>query len=109
MLTQGIVPAGAGLFIGTCVVGCVLRAGEGAAMRGALIRDVSSYALAVAAVGLIVASGQVLGRCSRKALLLRDPGSGALCSEYSVPTSCLRAWLVCDFTLCQVCSPSCRS
>lgn len=100
--------AGAGLFIGTCVVGCVLRAGEGTAMRGALIRDVSSYALAVAAVGLIVASGQVLHRCSTKARLPIDPGDGAYCLQPSVPTQCLRVWLVCDFSLREVCSPSFR-
>lgn len=47
------------MFIGTVVLGCVLGAGKGATMRGALIRDVSSYMLAVAAVATIVASGQV--------------------------------------------------
>lgn len=50
------------MFIGTVVVGCVLRAGNGASMRGALIRDVSSYALAVIATTSVMASEQV--RCS---------------------------------------------
>jgi len=58
---------GAGMFIGTVVVGCVLRAGGGANMRGALVRDVSSYALAIAAVGLVVYSGQVLARSFQSA------------------------------------------
>ncbi len=47
------------MFIGTVVLGAVLAAGKGATMRGALIRDVSSYMLAVAVVAGIVASGRV--------------------------------------------------
>lgn len=50
---------GAGMFIGTVVVACVLKAGDGASMRGALIRDVSSYALAVIATTAVIASGKV--------------------------------------------------
>lgn len=47
------------MFIGTVVVGCVLRAGNGASMRGALIRDVSSYAIAVIATTAVMASEKV--------------------------------------------------
>ncbi len=47
------------MFIGTVVLGAVLGAGKGAAMRGALIRDVSAYALSIATVAGIIGSGQV--------------------------------------------------
>ena len=52
---------GAGMFIGTMVVGAVLWVADGAAMRGALLRDVSCYALSVVAVVAVLASGQVGG------------------------------------------------
>ena len=51
--------AGAGMFIGTVVLGAVVGASKGASVRGALIRDVSAYALAVAMVAWILGSGQV--------------------------------------------------
>jgi hypothetical protein len=51
--------AGAGMFIGTVVLGAVVHASKGASVRGALIRDVSAYALAVAMVAWILGSGQV--------------------------------------------------
>lgn len=47
------------MFIGTVVLGAVVGASKGASVRGALIRDVSAYALAVAMVAWILGSGQV--------------------------------------------------
>jgi hypothetical protein len=47
------------MFIGTVVLGAVVGASKGASVRGALIRDVSAYALAVAMVAWIISSGQV--------------------------------------------------
>lgn len=55
------------MFIGTVVLGAVLGASKGATMRGALIRDVSSYMLAVALVAWIIGSGEV-----RAAAMLMD-------------------------------------
>ena len=58
------------MFIGTVVVGCVLRAGKGASMRGALIRDVTSYMLSVVVVTLIISSGRVSLACSQENILV---------------------------------------
>jgi hypothetical protein len=51
------------MFIGTVVLGAVVGASKGASVRGALIRDVSAYALAVAMVAWILGSGQVVAGC----------------------------------------------
>lgn len=48
---------GGGLFVGCGVAGCVLRAAGGAHARGALVRDVGAYGVAVAATALILKSG----------------------------------------------------
>lgn len=50
---------GGGMFVGCVVAGSVMLVGSGAAVRGALIRDVSAYAIAASAVALLLHSGQV--------------------------------------------------
>lgn len=52
--------AGGGMFVGCVVAGSVMLVGSGAAVRGALIRDVSAYAIAASAVALMLHSGQVI-------------------------------------------------
>ena len=47
------------MFVGCVVAGSVMLCGSGAAVRGALIRDVSAYAIAASAVALLLHSGQV--------------------------------------------------
>jgi hypothetical protein len=49
------------MFIGTVVAGAVAWTSGGAKMRGALIRDVLAYAISVAVVLAILASGKVAG------------------------------------------------
>ena len=46
------------MFVGCVVAGSVMLVGSGAAVRGALIRDVSAYAIAASAVALMLHSGQ---------------------------------------------------
>ena len=48
------------MFVGCVVAGSVMLVGSGAAVRGALIRDVSAYAIAASAVALMLHSGQVI-------------------------------------------------
>ena len=45
---------GAGMFVGTCVAGSVMVVADGAKAKGALIRDVTAYLLATAAVGPVL-------------------------------------------------------
>ena len=56
------------MFVGCVVAGSVMLCCEGAKVRGALIRDVAAYAIAVVSVALILWSGQVVRppwlRCS---------------------------------------------
>lgn len=46
------------MFVGCVVAGSVMLVGSGAAVRGALIRDVSAYAIAASAVAFMLHSGQ---------------------------------------------------
>lgn len=47
------------MFVGCVVAGSVMLACQGAKVRGALIRDVAAYAIAVLSVALILWSGKV--------------------------------------------------
>lgn len=47
------------MFVGCVVAGSVMLACKGAKVRGALIRDVAAYAIAVLSVALILWSGKV--------------------------------------------------
>lgn len=49
------------MFVGCVVAGSVMLVCQGAKVRGALIRDVAAYAIAVLSVALILWSGKV--RC----------------------------------------------
>ncbi len=51
--------AGGGMFVGCVVAGSVMLCCQGAKVRGALIRDVAAYAIAVLAVAIILWSGKV--------------------------------------------------
>ncbi|KAL0053639.1 hypothetical protein WJX82_008689 [Trebouxia sp. C0006] len=50
---------GGGMFVGCVVAGSVMLCCQGAKVRGALIRDVAAYAIAVLAVAIILWSGKV--------------------------------------------------
>lgn len=50
---------GGGMFVGCVVAGSVMLCCQGAKVRGALIRDVAAYAIAVLAVAVILWSGKV--------------------------------------------------
>lgn len=77
---------GAGMFIGTVVLGAVLGASRGATMRGALLRDVSSYMLAVALVAWIIGSGKV-------GAVVPDPQSASARLMHPCLRSCpMQAW-----------------
>lgn len=52
--------AGGGMFVGCVVAGSVMLCCQGAKVRGALIRDVAAYAIAVLAVAIILWSGKVI-------------------------------------------------
>ncbi len=52
--------AGGGMFVGCVVAGSVMLCCQGAKVRGALIRDVAAYAIAVLAVAIIFWSGKVI-------------------------------------------------
>ena len=52
--------AGGGMFVGCVVAGSVMLCCQGAKVRGALIRDVAAYAIAVLAVAVILWSGKVI-------------------------------------------------
>lgn len=67
-------PAGAGMFIGCVVAGSVMLVSDGAKVRGALIRDVSTYLLAVVTVAAMMHSGKVSGRWLSHMHLMRTPG-----------------------------------
>ena len=47
------------MFVGAAVAGLVIMAADGVKARGALLRDVSCYLIAVGTVGLVLASGSV--------------------------------------------------
>ena len=47
------------MFVGAAVAGLVIMAANGVKARGALLRDVSCYLIAVGTVGLVLASGSV--------------------------------------------------
>lgn len=55
--------AGGGMFVGCVVAGSVMLCCQGAKVRGALIRDVAAYAIAVVAVAGILWSGKVIAIC----------------------------------------------
>lgn len=57
MWLAGVV--GGGMFVGCVVAGSVVLANGGAKARGALLRDVSTYFLAVSAVLAMLVTGQV--------------------------------------------------
>ena len=48
------------MFVGCVVAGSVMLCCQGAKVRGALIRDVAAYAIAVLAVAIILWSGKVI-------------------------------------------------
>ena len=48
------------MFVGCVVAGSVMLCCQGAKVRGALIRDVAAYAIAVLAVAVILWSGKVI-------------------------------------------------
>ena len=49
------------MFVGCVVAGSVMLCCQGAKVRGALVRDVAAYAIAVVAVAIILWSGKVSG------------------------------------------------
>lgn len=76
------------MFVGCVVAGSVMLCCQGAKVRGALIRDVAAYAIAVVAVAVILWSGKVITICLSQRLHL-----------LSTHTHMLQAWLLSDVKL----------
>ena len=51
---------GAGMFVGTCVAGCVMVVADGAKAQGALLRDVTAYLLSAAFVMWLIGVRKVV-------------------------------------------------
>jgi len=76
--------AGGGMFVGCVVAGSVMLCCQGAKVRGALIRDVAAYAIAVLAVAIILWCGKVIILQSLTPLsqtMLQSPIPGLLLME----------------------------
>ena len=72
------------MFVGCVVAGSVMLCCQGAKVRGALIRDVAAYAIAVLAVAIILWSGKVIILQSLTPLsqtMLQSPILGLLLME----------------------------
>jgi len=72
------------MFVGCVVAGSVMLCCQGAKVRGALIRDVAAYAIAVLAVAIILWCGKVIILQSLTPLsqtMLQSPIPGLLLME----------------------------
>ena len=73
------------MFVGCVVAGSVMLCCQGAKVRGALVRDVAAYAIAVVAVAIILWSGKVSNiycRFSRDLRTILRETTSKLCNRH---------------------------